>query len=127
MPVTFAVQFEVSPFQQDGQVLGLLYFHDEDAFPDRMQEARRHVYNVARSHLNAVEQREERVDVLAHHQRLQVINGHVSLQTEVNLTTIDDVAGLGFAMRPVEVHCRKRGVRMGMYREALSGVQEFDK
>jgi hypothetical protein len=45
-----------------------------------------------------VEQAEECVDVLAHHQGLKVINGHVSLQTDVDLAAADDVPRLGLAM-----------------------------
>ena len=68
MPVTFTVQLEVSPLQQDREILGLLQLDEEHAFIDRMQNAGRHLDHVARIHQDSVEQAQRRADVLAHHQ-----------------------------------------------------------
>ncbi len=127
MPVTFAVQFEAPPFQEDRQVLGLLQFNDEHTSTDRVQDSRRHVDNVALFYIDSVEQAEQRVDVLAHDHWLEVIDGHVLLQTQVDLAPIDDEPGLRFAVRPAEVLSRERDVRMRMHGQALPGIQQFDE
>jgi hypothetical protein len=80
MAVTFTVQIEVSPLQQYRQILGLLQLDDEHAFIDRVQNAGRHVDHVTRMHLDSVKHAEKSVDVLAHHQRLEVVAGYVLLQ-----------------------------------------------
>jgi len=55
MSVAFAVQLEVLPFQQDREILRLLQFHQEDPCTRRMQDTRRHIDNVAGTHLDSVE------------------------------------------------------------------------
>src|SRR5215216_7581369 len=89
MPVTLAVQFKVLPFQQDRKVLRLLQFDQEDPFARGVQNTRRHIDNVAGMRLDSVEQATHRVDVLAHYQRLELIQNHILLQAEINLTPID--------------------------------------
>src|SRR4051812_26633364 len=89
MSVALAVQFEVLPFQQDRKVLRLLQFGQEDPLTRRVQDTGRHIDNVAGMHLDSVEQATHRVDVLAREQRLELIQGHVLLQGEINLTPID--------------------------------------
>ena len=72
-------------------------------------------------HLDSVKHAEKSVDVLAHHQRLEVVAGYVLLQAQVDLSTFEDVPGLGFAVRPAEVNSRERGMRMRMDRQSLTG------
>jgi hypothetical protein len=45
-----------------------------------MQDARRHVDKVARIYQDSVEQAEHPIDVLARHQRLEVVAAYVFLQ-----------------------------------------------
>jgi hypothetical protein len=49
------------------------------------------------------------------------------LQAQVNLSPFDDVPGLGFAARPAEVLSGKRGVRIRMDRQALTGIQQLNQ
>ena len=91
MAVTYAVQIEVSPLQQYRQILGLLQLDDEHTFIDRVQNAGRHIDHVTRMHLDSVKHAEKSVDVLAHHQRLEVVAGYVLLQAKAYLSTFDDV------------------------------------
>jgi hypothetical protein len=69
-----------------------------------------------------VEQVEELVGVLAHDHRLEVVDGHVLLQTQVDLASVNDEPGLCLAMRSVQVLSRERDVRMGMNRQPLAGI-----
>ena len=80
MAVTYAVQIEVSPLQQDGQVLQLLQLDQKHTVIDRVQNAGRHIDHIARIHQDSVEQAQHRADVLAHHQRLEVVAGYVLFQ-----------------------------------------------
>jgi hypothetical protein len=93
---------------------------------DRVQDARRHIDHVTRMHLDSVKHAETSVDVLAYDQRLEVVAGYVLLQAQVDLSTFDDVPGLGFAVRLAEVLSCERDVRMRVDREALTGSQKLD-
>jgi hypothetical protein len=102
MAVTFAVQIEVSSLQQDGQVLGLLQLDQEHTVIDRVQDGRRHIDHVTLMHLDSVKHAEESVDVLAHDQRLEVVVMSC-FRPQVDLSAVNDVPGLGFAVRLAEV------------------------
>ena len=62
-----------------------------------------------------------------HHQRLELVDGYILLQAQVNLSAVDDVPGLGLAVRPAEVLSGERSVRMRMDRKALTGIQQLDQ
>ena len=127
MAVALAIQLEVPPLQQDRQILGLLQLHQENSFAYRVQNAGRHIDDVTRMHVDLVEQTEHRVDVLVHHQRLELVDPHVLLQAQVDHATVEDVPRLSFAVRPAEVLSDERGVRVCMYGQALTGIQQLDE
>lgn len=77
-------------------------------------------------HLDSVKHADKSVDVLAYDQRLEVVASYVLLQAQVDLSTFEDVPGLGFAVRPAEVLSCERDVRMRVDREALTGSQQLD-
>src|SRR4029453_14293169 len=90
IPAMLPVQFKVLPFQQDREVLRLLQFHQEDPFAGCMQHTWWHIDNVAGMHCDSVEQATHGGHVLAHYQRLELVQHHIVLQAEINLTAIND-------------------------------------
>jgi hypothetical protein len=77
-------------------------------------------------HLDSVKHAEKSVDVLAYDQRLKVVARYALLRAQVDLSTFEDVPGLGFAVRPAEVLSCERDVRMRVDREAPTGSQQLD-
>ena len=80
---------------------------------------------VEQLNVDSVEQAKHCLDLLADHQRLEIVDGEVLPQAEVDVSAFDDVPGLGFAVPPAEVLCRERGMRMSMHRKALTGVEQL--
>jgi hypothetical protein len=61
-----------------------------------------------------MEQSAHPVDVLAHDQREEVIQDHILLEAQVDLTAVQDEPRLRFAVRSAQVPSRERPIRMSM-------------
>ena len=77
--------------------------------------------------IDLVKQVEHRIDVLAQHQRLEVLDGPILHLTQIDLASVDDLPGLRFSVRPAQVLSGERTVRIGMDGQALAGIQQFDE
>jgi len=127
VPVLRAVDLEVSPFQEDGEVLGFLYFGEKCAGADCMKHARRDVHRIATAYLACVQQREQSLYVLPLYEIEQVEVRDALFQTQVHDSTGEDVPGFGLSVSATQVCVRKGGSRMRVHWEPLACVEQLDE
>ena len=127
VPVGGPIKGIVFPFEQDGQVLGLLHLHEKNARTDGVWHSRRHVDTVAGLNFNSVHRRQHCGHVLGVDPTAEFRNVNRPVEAEVHGAAFEYVPGLGFTVLGAYMLEREGIRRVHVYWKALTGVEEFDE